>query len=191
MRALVEKRAATRELIDGRLVVTTPGVKHGSISTYGNWKCRCKACRKANTKASDERRRARLARAEAAATCQDKRRCGTVGQWRAGCRNAACRLAHNTETRDRRRTVSLIDDGTWAAILADLRAGTPLVFAAVQHDCTPQAVHKQAQVHLDRGIELDQALLEGRDPALPHGTTRATKTGCGCPDCRDARRRWR
>lgn len=51
----------SRELIDGRLVATKANA-HGSVSTYGNWGCRCVPCTEAHTVEHNKWRRARHAK---------------------------------------------------------------------------------------------------------------------------------
>lgn len=117
--------------------------------------------------------------------------CGTATGWRGGGRCPRCRDAHNTQTRDMRRGWSQIDQRTWHAVLLSLRNGRTLADAAARHGLTPAALFGQARVHLERREQLDAALMHGRDPDLPHGTARAVKAGCSCPECRESRRRWR
>lgn len=53
------QRRAMRQLINGDLVAPLPPERHGHISTYVNWDCRCPACRAvgAQRNAADRARR--------------------------------------------------------------------------------------------------------------------------------------
>jgi hypothetical protein len=53
-RELNWRRREQRELVDGRLVATKPGLAHGRQGTYVNWSCRCVPCTAANSRAVRE-----------------------------------------------------------------------------------------------------------------------------------------
>jgi hypothetical protein len=53
------ERRAERQLINGRLVAPVPPHRHGLVSTYVNWACRCEPCTQAGAQrnAADRARR--------------------------------------------------------------------------------------------------------------------------------------
>ncbi|WP_156150392.1 helix-turn-helix domain-containing protein [Gordonia sihwensis] len=119
--------------------------------------------------------------------------CGTVAGWRvAACRDedgrrcAACRAAHNNASRELRREHRaeywaervdapcelLADGGTYTDVLEQL-------------EITAQAVTGQRSVDPVFAARIDAALMQGRDPSLPHGSALAWKAKCRCPECRE------
>lgn len=46
-RELRHRRYAAREWVNGRLVAVQVGLRHGRVSTYNNWGCRCDPCTRA------------------------------------------------------------------------------------------------------------------------------------------------
>lgn len=45
-RVLRKARFERRVLVEGRLVAPVPPERHGLMTTYNNWGCRCEACTK-------------------------------------------------------------------------------------------------------------------------------------------------
>lgn len=119
---------------------------------------------------------------------------GTDECWRAGCTRSDCRAAHS-ETVEARRNVnreSVFPPPARQRLLELVAAGMPLDTAADDVGVTGFVVWGRARKHPGFLTALDDALLAGRDPALPHGTAAAYKRArvpCKCPDCRAARRR--
>jgi len=67
--------------------IAPPPAKHGAPSTYGNWRCSCEPCREAHTRASQQRKRAILARKRLADAWRTPRRrviMLTFGSWGMG-----------------------------------------------------------------------------------------------------------
>lgn len=93
------KRAATRELIDGRLVAVNAN-EHGTCSTYGNWHCRCEPCTYAHTAEQAQMRAKRrtervLVDGILVATKAARHNAATYTNW--GCR---CRICTDAFTAD-------------------------------------------------------------------------------------------
>lgn len=110
---------------------------------------------------------------------------GTPSKWRSGCDCPACTHAHNADLagwRADRRTTQ------WAPLvrpfLDDVAAGTPYATAVDRIGMTVQAVTAHRRRDPEFARQLDQALLEGRDPTVAHGTPAGWKAPCRCPECR-------
>ena len=113
---------------------------------------------------------------------------GTDVRWWGGCRCAACTAAHSTRFREDRRRHSLEVLGEHRADVLEMLAGG----ASFEHveDVTglsQQRLHGIAAWEPVWRAELDAALMAGRDPGRPHGTARAYRLGCRCPECREAK----
>ncbi len=92
-------RAATRELIDGRLVATEAN-EHGTCSTYGNWQCRCEPCTEAHTVQHQSWRAKRHAQRELIdgvwiAVNAHRHNAATYVNW--GCRCPECTTAFSAD----------------------------------------------------------------------------------------------
>lgn len=114
---------------------------------------------------------------------------GTTARWRYGCRCDDCRRAHldaQEVLRDRKRAEA------WAPVTDRLcgllaagggwRASVEAVGMTVQG----AAAHRRRNAVFSARV--DAALMAGRDPGLPHGSTVAWRDGCRCPECREVRR---
>ncbi|MEU5299130.1 hypothetical protein [Streptomyces umbrinus] len=95
------------------------------------------------------------------------------------------------EGRKRKRAENFTAD-TREALLGLLRAGQPLVSACADLDVPVARVHAAGHGDVRWSADLDAALMEGRNPAIRHGTTYAYKVkGCRCPECRRVKYRER
>lgn len=118
---------------------------------------------------------------------------GTENRWRAGCRCSECRTAHNDGSRTFRRRV--VDTRRFPPKLRDrllalIAAGVHITDAAAALRTSQQAIHRYARVHPEWGAELDEALMGGRAPEVPHGTEAGYRHHrCRCPECRQAHHR--
>jgi len=74
---------------------------HGSESTYNNWKCRCDACRAANTRYLARRKAERVARLAVDPSLAEHGRASTYNNW--GCRCEPCTTAWAIDSRERYR----------------------------------------------------------------------------------------
>ncbi|MDT0476225.1 helix-turn-helix domain-containing protein [Streptomyces sp. DSM 41014] len=72
-------------------------------------------------------------------------------------------------------------------LLELLAAGRPLTRACEDVGVAAARVHALAHLDARWSRRLDDALLAGRDPDLPHGTPRGYSLGCRCPQCRRAK----
>lgn len=81
-----------------------------------------------------------------------------------------------------------LDDGVSQAKARDLfdalRGGTSYGQALVSVGLTSQAVTEKCYANREFSDQLDQALIDGRDPSLSHGTKSGWDHCCRCPDCR-------
>ncbi|MEU7322641.1 hypothetical protein ABZ682_19110 [Streptomyces griseoviridis] len=72
-------------------------------------------------------------------------------------------------------------------LLELLAAGRPLTRACEDVGVAAARVHALARLDARWSRRLDDALLAGRNPDLPHGTPRGYSLGCRCPQCRRAK----
>ena len=99
--------------------------------------------------------------------CHSKR---TEPNWAYRAKNAARRLPAPTRR----------------LILARLAAGEHLSDVCHALETTPQSLHGFKAYDEQWALQLDDALLAGRDPGLDHGTFNAYRHGrCRCPECRE------
>lgn len=114
---------------------------------------------------------------------------GTGMRYRYGCRCKPCVQAHNedmnallTDRRQRRLTP------IWDALLDDLRSGTDYAEACERVGLTSYGVSSMMRVEPEMRAELDEALAQGSDGELRHGTASGYRARCRCPECRAYKR---
>lgn len=112
---------------------------------------------------------------------------GTTSRWRTGCRCTPCARAHIADTNGRNRVVA---DARFPArarrrVLAQLRRGRSPVEAAAAVGLPVQTLYARRRFDVAWARQMDDALMEARDPGVPHGTpTGYRHHGCRCPECR-------
>ncbi|HEY3478418.1 MAG TPA: hypothetical protein VGL02_05895, partial [Streptomyces sp.] len=74
-------------------------------------------------------------------------------------------------------------------VLREARTGRPPAMIAAALGIPVQRIWAYARTHPVWLTELDDALMEGRDPGVPHGSAGYRQHGCFCPVCRSAHRR--
>ena len=74
--------------------------RHGTVNGYGNLRCRCEACREANSNHHREYMLRVVASGELATPGALH---GTSYRYDVGCRCPECRAAHNAKSRDTKR----------------------------------------------------------------------------------------
>lgn len=117
------------------------------------------------------------------------RNCGTAvadGQTRC----ASCRARRRAPDHDRvrRRADSRFPAPARTELLERLAAGGRLTEVCQDLKVAVQQVHRWAAYEPAWSSALDQALTDGRDPTLDHGTEAAYRRGrCRCPECRVAK----
>ena len=110
--------------------------------------------------------------------------------WKLRCRCEVCTAAHREETRAYERKRNLIPDEVWDELVERVREGETVKEAAAACGASTVRVWSQARVYPERGARLFEALDEGRDPEVPHGTHRGYLWAqCRCTDCREWQRR--
>ncbi|MET9467814.1 hypothetical protein ABZY44_24025 [Streptomyces sp. NPDC006544] len=73
-------------------------------------------------------------------------------------------------------------------MLRELRKGRPLGQVCQTLRIFPAQLHAFARINPWFQAELDEALMEGRNPDLLHGSESAYRMhGCRCPECRRGR----
>lgn len=72
----------------------------------------------------------------------------------------------------------------WPDLLLGARGGQKFAHVANQLGLTTQKVASAIGRDPAMAAELDEALMEGRDPAILHGRRGAYRGGCWCPECR-------
>ena len=74
----------------------------------------------------------------------------------------------------------------WPELLDGARRGQKFVTVANRVGLTTQKI--AAAIGRDPALraELDDALMQGRDPKINHGRRRTYRQGCWCPECRKA-----
>ena len=106
-------------------------------------------------------------------------------------RCARCRQARQPSDWQRRRDIadSRFPSRKRRELLARVAAGEPLPDACDHLGLTQHRVWGWTAFDEMWGPTLDDALTEGRDPDLAHGTAMAYRWGrCRCPECRQWRR---
>ena len=76
----------------------------------------------------------------------------------------------------------------WPELLHGARDGQKFANVAHRLGLTTQKVASAIGRDPVLAAELDQALMEGRDPTIQHGRRLAYRQGCWCPECRTAQR---
>jgi hypothetical protein len=74
----------------------------------------------------------------------------------------------------------------WPQLLAGARAGGKFSIVAAALGLTTQRVASAIGRDPVLRTQLDDALMEGRDPTIQHGRRLAYRGGCWCPECRRA-----
>lgn len=108
-----------------------------------------------------------------------------ASRYRAGDKDPAALAAHAAETTQWRHDNHPVTGETADMLLTLLAAGHALRITCDRLGVTTQAVHGRAQWDPEWSTALDAALMAGRDPDLPHGTHKAYRQHCRCPECRD------
>lgn len=75
----------------------------------------------------------------------------------------------------------------WPELIDGARAGQKFAVLANRWGVTTQKVASMIRRDLGLRAELDEALMEGRDPEVQHGRRLAYRKGCWCPECRKTR----
>ena len=114
---------------------------------------------------------------------------GTGMRYRYGCRCKPCAQAHSEETGallTARRSQRLTP--VWDALLEDLRSGSDYAEACERVGLTSYGVSSMMRVEPEMRAELDEALAQGSDGELRHGTASGYRARCRCPECRAYKR---
>lgn len=106
--------------------------------------------------------------------------------------------AHAAQSRERRRrqttqrTGQGLDPSRRGRLLKLVRRGHHVGDVAADMGVSMVAVWERTRMLPEWGRELDEALLRGRDPKISHGSEWSHRVHrCRCPDCREAKRRYR
>lgn len=115
----------------------------------------------------------------------------SVYGWRRGCRCDICEYLHLIDLRLFRaaRAERALPPPLRRHVLREARAGRPPAAVAAALGVPVQCIWSYARSHPVWFTELDDALMEGRDPDVPHGSQGYRWHGCVCPTCRRAHRR--
>lgn len=110
---------------------------------------------------------------------------GTTSRYRGGCDCRPCLDAHNNDSSERREAARR----TWwtdreTPLIEALAAGGDYGHTLDNLGISRTAVTMHRRRDPAFAHRLDQALLEGRDPELNHGTSSAWARRCRCPECR-------
>jgi len=111
-----------------------------------------------------------------------------TARWRAGCRCTLCRSAKASADRDYRRTKSLEALSSYLLPIFDsVSSGASLSESMPQH-LHEQALWGVASWNAEVKEALDRALMDGRRPVVPHGSSSGYRHySCRCPECRAAK----
>lgn len=99
----------------------------------------------------------------------------------------ACRRKRLRPDRKRRHAISraLFPRVLREAVLRELRKGRPFSEVCLNLRISPPQLHSFARINPWFRTELDEALMQGRNPDLRHGSESAYRLhGCRCPECR-------
>lgn len=99
----------------------------------------------------------------------------------------ACRHKRLRPDRKRRRAISraLFPRVLREAVLRELRKGRLFGEVCLSLRIAPTQLHSFARINPWFRSELDEALMQGRNPALRHGSESAYRLHrCRCPECR-------
>lgn len=151
--------------------------RHGTVRMYGRHKCRCAACKRAASEASQHARLKRVAARPDAQTCPD---CGYVStpQGLLRHRNTSHGLVHGTERG--KRLGCRCDECAMAAANA-IRRRDPRGTEACE-DCGAQYLGD---------LKAHRRMKHGLDTTPAHGTESRYVVGCRCEPCRNAARKAR
>lgn len=114
---------------------------------------------------------------------------GTANRWRTGCHCEPCTIAHNDDSRERRRQRSdeALPPRARERLLRLVRKGIPLGEATAVVDTTPQAVYARRRWDQEWADLLAKAQMRGRPRGVAHGTEAGYRHQlCRCPECRAA-----
>lgn len=110
---------------------------------------------------------------------------GTYARWRYGCDCDDCCAARRVHVNEIRQAAAFARWETLGPRLCELvAAGAGYGDAVEAIGVTWQAVIAHRRCDPAFAARLDAALMQGRDPDVPHGTHMGWRTGCRCPDCR-------
>lgn len=120
------------------------------------------------------------------------RRCHDCGQYARTrySRCEDCRQKRIRPDRKRRHAISraLFPRVLREAVLRELRKGRQLGEVCLTLRISPAQLHTFAHINPWFRTELDDALMQGRNPDLRHGSESAYRTHrCRCPECRKGR----
>lgn len=114
--------------------------------------------------------------------------CGTDYAYRLGCRCTGCRSAHAVESNRWKHDTFDIPENHRRRILDAISSGMSAQDVVDETAYTWQKIHGVAKHDLGWSTALDDALIAGRDPSIPHGVYVSYRHfGCRCPDCRGVR----
>lgn len=145
---------------------------------------------------SVQRRDGRAAADGVAAPAVKPRRCADCSKvlhWK-HTRCTKCLAEHREKSRVRKQEISaaIFTPARRARLLELLAAGTALSAACHEVGVSAPHVHGFRTYDPAWGAALDQALMQGRDPKLKHGTPSSYRIHrCRCPECRRAKERTR
>ena len=115
--------------------------------------------------------------------------CGTAYSYRLGCRCQPCKTAHAAESKIWKRKTDAIPELHQKMILEAIASGLSGKEFVEKTAYTWQKIRGIAAFDQGWSDAVDQALMEGRDPNIPHGEYRSYRWfKCRCPECLEARR---